>query len=145
MATARPARSAPHAGNHPAGAHNMAHRAKRAGSLRSSPEPNMRKKLGPAQIDDQLVRIPHWRLDPRGAAIAREFMFADFAQAFSFMTQLALAAEKLDHHPEWANIYNRVNVKLTTHDAGGLTGQDFKLAACADEAFGRFALVPGAP
>jgi len=73
----------------------------------------------------------------------REFVFADFAEAFAFMTQVALAAEKRNHHPEWANVYNRVNVVLCTHDAGGLTALDFELARCADEAFQRFALVPG--
>jgi len=114
----------------------------------------MRSKLNSTQIDEQLALLPHWRRvdHPSSAgksaqkdardAIVREFIFADFAQAFSFMTQLALAAEKNDHHPEWANVYNRVNVVLTSHDVGGLSPRDFQLAACADEAYGRFALVP---
>lgn len=102
----------------------------------------MRKKLQPEQCKESLARLAHWRHDAARGAIAREFVFADFAQAFSFMTQVALAAEKLDHHPEWANVYNRVNIVLTTHDAGGLTERDFALARSADEAFERFALVP---
>ena len=59
-------------------------------------------------------------------------MFADFVQAFGFMTQLALHAEKMNHHPEWSNVYNRVNIVLTTHDAGGLTERDITLARLAD-------------
>jgi 4a-hydroxytetrahydrobiopterin dehydratase len=102
----------------------------------------VRKKLTPHQISAALARVPHWRQETQRDAIVREFMFADFNQAFAFMTQVALAASRLDHHPEWANVYNRVNVVLSTHDAGGLTERDFELAACADEAFERFALVP---
>lgn len=104
----------------------------------------MRKKLSPHQVTEALRRLPHWRHEAQREAIVREFVFADFGQAFSFMTQVALAAEKRDHHPEWVNVYNRVNIVLTTHDAGGLTERDFELAAYADAAFDRFALVPGA-
>jgi 4a-hydroxytetrahydrobiopterin dehydratase len=68
--------------------------------------------------------------------IEREFRFADFRAAFAFMTRVALAAERADHHPEWSNVYNRVTVRLTTHDAGGLTDNDFALAAEADAAAG---------
>jgi len=100
------------------------------------------KKLSPQQVEEHIARAPHWRHDPTRAAIVREFVFADFNEAFSFMTQVALAAEKLDHHPEWANVYNRVNIVLSTHDAGGLTERDFELAGVADVAFERFALVP---
>jgi 4a-hydroxytetrahydrobiopterin dehydratase len=104
----------------------------------------VRKKLDAQQVEEQLRKHPHWRRAAEREAIVREFVFADFAQAFSFMTQVALQAEKLDHHPEWANVYNRVNVVLSTHDAGGLTDLDFRLAARADEAFERYALVPSA-
>ena len=104
----------------------------------------MRDKLSAHEIQQRLAGFPHWRHDPERGAMVREFVFADFGQAFSFMTQLALAAEKRDHHPEWANVYNRVNIVLRTHDAGGLTARDFDLATCADEAFNRFALVPSA-
>lgn len=77
---------------------------------------------------------PGWALSEDGHAITREFRFADFAAAFAFMTRVALAAEKADHHPEWSNVYNRVQMRLTTHDAGGLTERDFALAAAADAA-----------
>ena len=102
----------------------------------------MRNKLSAQEARKFLEAAPHWRHDTDRDAIVREFIFADFGQAFSFMTQVALAAEKRDHHPEWANVYNRVNIVLSTHDAGGLTADDFALARCADEAYNRFALVP---
>jgi 4a-hydroxytetrahydrobiopterin dehydratase len=101
----------------------------------------MRKKLDSHQVAEQLRQRSHWRRAAEREAIVREFVFADFRQAFSFMTQVALQAEKHDHHPEWANVYNRVNITWTTHDAGGLTESDFLLAGCADEAYERFALV----
>jgi len=109
----------------------------------------MNKKLSQTHIADSMARVPHWRHQTHedaveGDAIAREFVFADFSQAFSFMTQVALAAEKLDHHPEWSNVYNKVKVTLSTHDAGGLTEKDFSLALVADAAFARFAPVPHA-
>jgi len=75
-----------------------------------------------------------WRLDEGGGAIAREFRFKDFSEAWAFMSRAALMAEKLDHHPEWSNVYNRVEVRLTTHDAGGLTQKDIDLAAFMDKA-----------
>ena len=75
-----------------------------------------------------LVRIPAWSVVPGRDAIQRSFKFADFNAAFGFMTRAALVAEKLDHHPEWSNVYNRVDVVLSTHDAGGLTERDIKLA-----------------
>jgi 4a-hydroxytetrahydrobiopterin dehydratase len=103
----------------------------------------VRKKLSSTEAKHLLGDFPHWRHDHERDAIVREFQFADFGQAFAFMTQVALAAEKNDHHPEWANVYNKVTMVLTTHDAGGLTPRDFDLARCADEAFNRFALVPG--
>lgn len=103
----------------------------------------MRKKLSAHQIKELLGGLPHWRLDTQREAIVREFVFADFQQAFAFMTEVALAAEKRDHHPEWGNIYNRVNILLTTHAAGGLSALDAELARSADEAYNRFALVPG--
>lgn len=79
---------------------------------------------------------PGWALSDDGCAITRSFCFADFGAAFAFMTRVALAAEKADHHPEWSNVYNRVEMRLTTHAAGGLTGRDFALAAVADVAAG---------
>lgn len=83
---------------------------------------------------------PQWRHEAdRGGLIRRDFMFDDFTQAFSFMTQVALAAEKRDHHPEWSNVYNRVAIVLTTHDAGGLSMKDIELSRCIDELHARFA------
>jgi 4a-hydroxytetrahydrobiopterin dehydratase len=80
---------------------------------------------------------PNWARDQKRDAITREFVFPDFNRAFAFMTQVALAAEKADHHPEWSNVYNKVRVTLTTHDAGGVTQKDLDLARFADEAYAR--------
>jgi 4a-hydroxytetrahydrobiopterin dehydratase len=79
----------------------------------------------------------NWTRDKNRDAITREFVFADFNRAFAFMTQVALAAEKADHHPEWSNVYNKVRVTLSTHDAGGVTQKDLDLARFADEAYAR--------
>ncbi len=79
----------------------------------------------------------NWTRDENRDAITREFVFPDFNCAFAFMTQVALAAEKADHHPEWTNVYNKVRITLTTHDAGGLTQKDIDLARFADEAYAR--------
>lgn len=74
--------------------------------------------------------LPPWQLD--GDRLVKDFTFKNFVQAFGFMTQVALHAEALNHHPDWSNCYHRVSVSLTTHDAGGLTALDFKLAAKID-------------
>jgi 4a-hydroxytetrahydrobiopterin dehydratase len=74
-----------------------------------------------------------WKLDKQQKSITRNFVFKDFKEAFAFMTQVALMAEKLDHHPEWSNTYNKVVILLTTHDNGGLTNKDFILAELIDE------------
>lgn len=89
---------------------------------------------GPAFTPAALgLQVPAWRYSAeRGGTLTREFVFADFVQAFAFMTQLALVAEKHNHHPEWSNVYNRVTITLTTHDAGGLTDKDLILARAAD-------------
>jgi 4a-hydroxytetrahydrobiopterin dehydratase len=79
-----------------------------------------------------LARIPLWSPVPGRDAIQRSFKFTDFNAAFGFMARCALVAEKLDHHPEWFNVYNRVDVTLSTHDAGGLTERDIKLAEAMD-------------
>lgn len=81
-----------------------------------------------------LKELPHWRDVPGRDAIQRSYKFADFNAAFGFMSRAALMAEKLDHHPEWFNVYNRVDVTLTTHDAGGLTQKDVTLARFMDRA-----------
>lgn len=95
-------------------------------------------KLSPQAVKDSLATLGPWEHDAVRGAITRDFKFKDFAQAFAFMTQVALAAEKRDHHPEWSNVYNKVKITLTTHDANGLTLRDVDLAQYADEAYGRF-------
>ena len=86
-------------------------------------------KIGAAAA---LARLPAWSGVNGRDAIARTFKFADFNAAFGWMTRVALAADKLDHHPEWSNVYNRVDITLTTHDAGGLSDRDLTLALAID-------------
>jgi 4a-hydroxytetrahydrobiopterin dehydratase len=93
-------------------------------------------KLGAAAA---LTQVPSWRAADGRDAIVKQFKFADFNQAFGFMTQAALYADKHDHHPEWFNVYNKVDVTLATHDAGGVTDKDVALAKFMDEAAARFA------
>lgn len=83
-----------------------------------------------------LAALPDWTFDEARNGIARAFRFADFSAAFAFMTRVALAAEKADHHPEWSNVWNRVDVTLATHSAGGLTELDLKLAEAMDKIAG---------
>ncbi|MDA7415590.1 4a-hydroxytetrahydrobiopterin dehydratase [Xenophilus arseniciresistens] len=93
----------------------------------------MPKKLSEAELQTFLARAPHWQhSEERGGLISREFRFADFSQAFAFMTQIAMAAERMNHHPEWFNVYNRVRITLTTHDASGLSANDVEMAGLAD-------------
>lgn len=80
-------------------------------------------------IESFLQKYSGWRFDAARPAIHKTFVFADFNAAFAFMTRVALKAEQLNHHPEWQNVYNRVEITLTTHDAGGLTTLDTELAA----------------
>ena len=89
-------------------------------------------RLDDAERDALLAAHPQWSLDRDGAAITRKLVFADFAEAFGFMTRVAILAEKADHHPEWFNVYNRVEILLTTHDAGGLSRRDVDLASAID-------------
>lgn len=91
-----------------------------------------RDRLDSAAIDEALSSLNGWVLEEGGAAIRKEFKFKNFSEAFAFMTRAALAAEKLDHHPEWSNVYNKVDVRLTTHSADGLTALDFELAKKMD-------------
>jgi 4a-hydroxytetrahydrobiopterin dehydratase len=81
---------------------------------------------------EALAGLPEWRYDEAERAIRRDFLFADFAEAFAFMTRAALAAEKADHHPDWSNSWNKVAVALSTHSAGGVTGRDIALARTMD-------------
>jgi 4a-hydroxytetrahydrobiopterin dehydratase len=80
------------------------------------------------------VLAPGWTVDADRPAIRRSFRFADFAEAFGFMARMAVLAEKQDHHPEWFNVYNRVDVLLTTHESGGVTERDVTLARAMDAA-----------
>ena len=89
---------------------------------------NMTKKLTEAERAAFLKAYPGWMLVDGRDAVAKSFKFKDFNTAFGFMTRIALAAEKADHHPEWFNVYNRVDITLTTHDAGGLSARDVALA-----------------
>ena len=85
-------------------------------------------QLTDAERDAALASLPDWTLREDGLAISRRFTFTDFSEAFAFMTRVALLAEKADHHPEWSNVWNRVDVTLTTHDAGGLSARDVEMA-----------------
>ena len=85
---------------------------------------------------EALGRLSGWSQVPGRDAIAKTFTFANFSEAFGFMTRAALVAEKLDHHPEWFNVYKTVDVTLSTHDAGGLTERDVKLAEAMDKILG---------
>jgi 4a-hydroxytetrahydrobiopterin dehydratase len=82
------------------------------------------------EIAAAMPGVPGWTRD--GDGLVRQYKFADFTQAFGFMARVALLAEKADHHPEWSNVYNRVDIRLTTHDAGGISARDFALAKAID-------------
>ena len=90
-------------------------------------------KLDQAELSSQLSTRENWEL--KEEKLYREFNFSNFSEAFGFMTRAALVAESMNHHPEWFNVYNRVEVRLTTHDAGGISSLDFELARCMDEIF----------
>ena len=93
-------------------------------------------KLASAEIAAALEGVHGWTLEAGEGAISRIFTFRNFSEAFGFMARAALAAEKLDHHPEWSNVYKTVEVRLSTHDAGGLTELDFTLARRMDKIVG---------
>ncbi|WP_029041225.1 4a-hydroxytetrahydrobiopterin dehydratase [Cucumibacter marinus] len=85
-------------------------------------------KLDEGAVHTALKDCPDWALAEGGGAITRSFRFDNFVSAFGFMTKVAILAEKANHHPEWSNVYNTVDIRLTTHDAGGLSQRDFDLA-----------------
>lgn len=91
------------------------------------------EKLDYARIDSELASTPGWEL--RDGKLYREFKFPDFVQAFGFMARLALVAEKMDHHPEWSNVYSTVSVAMSTHDVQGLSILDFDFARRANDFF----------
>lgn len=84
------------------------------------------EKLSPSAVNKKLLELDQWCLS--GNKLQREFVFGDFVEAFGFMSRVALLAETMNHHPEWSNVYSRVEIYLTTHDAGGITELDFTLA-----------------
>ena len=96
----------------------------------------MVEALSEAERADALDGLPDWDYEEGRDAITRSIVFGDFAEAFGFMAQVALIAEKANHHPEWTNIWNRVEVLLTTHDAGGLSHRDIELAEAIDAILG---------
>lgn len=89
-------------------------------------------KLTIEELKAALKRLPDWQLAKEREAITRKFQFVDFDAAFAFMTRVALKAAEMDHHPEWFNVYNKVEVTLATHDAGGVTNKDIELAMAMD-------------
>jgi 4a-hydroxytetrahydrobiopterin dehydratase len=84
------------------------------------------EKLSPSMIEDKLLALKGWKLSDE--KLQRQWVFDNFIEAFGFMSRVALLAEAMDHHPEWSNVYNRVEINLTTHDAGGISQRDFTLA-----------------
>lgn len=92
-----------------------------------------RARLTDAELASALSTLPGWSIAPGRSAITKSLKFADFNAAFGFMARVALSAEKLDHHPEWFNVYNRVDITLSTHDAGGVTALDIKLASLIEQ------------
>jgi 4a-hydroxytetrahydrobiopterin dehydratase len=89
-------------------------------------------KLQGEDLQNALRQVPKWAFNAQAHAIERGWVFKDFNEAFAFMARVALAAEQRNHHPNWSNVYNRVQVQLSTHDAGGLTGKDIELARWMD-------------
>lgn len=96
-------------------------------------------QLNDAERAEALASLPDWRMVEGRDAITRSFRFENFGQAWAFMSRVALFAEQMDHHPEWFNVYNRVDITLSTHDAGGLSGRDVRLAHAIDAWARRFA------
>ena len=89
-------------------------------------------QLTEAERAEALAALPEWTLRGDGLAIEREFKLRNFSEAWAFMSRVALIAEQHDHHPEWSNVYNRVAITLTTHDAGGLSERDVRMARAID-------------
>lgn len=89
-------------------------------------------RLDETALDDLPGTLPKWSLDEERTGIRRSFTFEDFNAAFGFMTRVALKADQMGHHPEWSNVYNRVAIRLSTHDVGGLSKRDLALAEFVD-------------
>ncbi|WP_279607519.1 4a-hydroxytetrahydrobiopterin dehydratase [Burkholderia ambifaria] len=104
----------------------------RAGAAGYRTRCNMIHKLTSEERKTRLEALPHWTAVPGRDAIQRSLRFADFNEAFGFMTRIAIKAQEMNHHPEWFNVYNRVDITLSTHDAHGLTERDILLAQFID-------------
>ena len=89
------------------------------------------KKLSGNELDEMVRNMKGWEL--KDEKLQKSFKFTNFVEAFGFMTRIALEAERMNHHPEWSNVYNNVTIKLSTHDAGGITDYDIKLAEIIDD------------
>jgi 4a-hydroxytetrahydrobiopterin dehydratase len=96
----------------------------------------MIKKLTTDELPKLLAELKHWQLSADSSSILRSFKFADFNEAFGFMTRVAIKAQEMDHHPEWTNVYNKVEITLSTHTAKGLTERDITLAKFIDSITG---------
>jgi 4a-hydroxytetrahydrobiopterin dehydratase len=107
-----------------------------SGAMPSKEDKKMVAKLSDDERKAALRSLSEWKYDGERDAISRKFIFSDFAEAFAFMSCVAIHAEKADHHPEWFNVYNKVDIILTTHDAGGVTEKDVKLAEAMEKAAG---------
>lgn len=92
------------------------------------------QKFTAPEAAQQVAALDGWTLEDGADALHRDFRFADFKTAWAFMAEVAAEADRMDHHPEWSNVYNRVSIRLTTHDAGGLTARDLNLARLIDSA-----------
>jgi 4a-hydroxytetrahydrobiopterin dehydratase len=91
-------------------------------------------RLESDELKAACATCPDWHYEPaKGGSLRRDFVFKDFSQAFAFMARVALLAEKFDHHPEWSNVYNKVSIVLTTHDASGLSARDIQMACAIDQ------------
>lgn len=102
----------------------------------------MIEQLSDEERADMLDRLDEWDYDEARDAISRQFLFADFSECFAFMTRVAMLAEVQGHHPEWANVWNRLDIVLTTHDAGGLSVRDVAMAEAIDAMFDPIASDP---
>jgi len=98
----------------------------------------MTEKLSSDELHEALKKLHGWEVIKEGSALFKTYEFVDFIQAFSFMTQVAFYSERVNHHPEWTNIYNKVQVKLLSHDCGGISAKDIAFALFMDEAAFRF-------
>jgi 4a-hydroxytetrahydrobiopterin dehydratase len=91
------------------------------------------KRLSQQEIKEEVAKLQGWTV--ANGKLSKDFEFKDFVKAFGFMTQIALKAEKMEHHPEWSNVYNRLKIELVTHDLGGISTYDIKLASFIDKLY----------